>query len=172
MILTKSKILEEIKNGRVIVEPFSEEQVTAASVDLRLGNMFKALIKANHPIVVDDELTDATQYAGPIELKDNETITIRPNGMVLGITKEKITLPPDIAGRIEGRSRFARIGLGVHITSGFVHPGTDSVQVLEISNMSPNELVLKPGLKICQIVLERCEGEETYRGKFQGQTEA
>ena len=96
---------------------------------------------------------------------------MKPNETVRGVTKEKVTFPPDIAGRIEGRSRFARIGLGVHITSGFIHPGADNVQVLEISNMSPNELVLAPGLKICQIVLERCEGGETYSGKFQGQIE-
>ncbi len=171
MILTKRKILEEIKNGRVKIEPFSKEQVGTASIDLHLGNMFKVLVKAGHPIVVDNELTDAEQYAKPVQLKDGETITVKPNETVLGITKEKVTFPPDIAGRIEGRSRFARIGLGVHITSGFIHPGADNVQVLEISNMSPNELVLAPGLKICQIVLERCEGAETYAGKFQGQIE-
>ena len=170
MILTRSKILEAIKNGSIKIEPFSEDQVGPASIDLHLGNIFRPLILAGHPIVVDDEVTDAEQYSKPLHLKDNETIILKPSETVLGITKEKVTFPPDIAGRIEGRSRFARIGLAIHITSGFIHPGVSNFQVLEISNMSPNELVLMPGLKICQIVLERCEGEESYKGKFQGQT--
>jgi dCTP deaminase len=54
--------------------------------------------------------------------------------MVLGLTKEKITLADNISDRFEGRSRFARFGLAVHVTAGFMHPGISNHLVLEIVN--------------------------------------
>ncbi len=171
MILTRHAILKEIQKGSIRLEPFSEKQVGAASIDLHLGNIFRPLVNARHAIVLDDDAVDGEQYGDRVRLKDGETITLKPGALVLGITKEKITISPNLAGHIEGRSQVARVGLGVHVTSGFIHPGTSSIQVLEISNTSPNELILTPGLKICQIVLERCEGEDVYSGKWEGQVE-
>ena len=75
-----------------------------------------------------------------------------------------------MSGRIEGRSRFARIGLMTHVTAGLVQPGSNNKQVLEISNMSPMPIALHPGTKICQIILEKIEGKANYTGKFQNQT--
>ena len=74
-----------------------------------------------------------------------------------------------MCGRLEGRSRYARIGLSVHITAGFVHPGVSNKQVLEIVNSGPYDLVLKPGLKICQLIIERAEGKAVYSGIYSEQ---
>lgn len=169
MILTHNKILEAVRDDSVRIEPFNKARVGAASIDFHLGNDFRRIVSAGHPVVIDDEKIDQDQYSEPMHIVDRETIVIHSGETILGVTKEKLTLPGNIAGRIEGRSRFARMGLSVHVTSGFIHPGTANVQVLEISNLSPNELVLRPGIAICQIVLERCEGEAIYSGKFQGQ---
>jgi len=70
---------------------------------------------------------------------------------------------------LEGRSRFARLGLMIHVTAGFVAPGIDNRQVLEISNLSGRELRIHPGTRLCQIVLQRTEGEAVYRGRFANQ---
>lgn len=69
----------------------------------------------------------------------------------------------------EGRSRFARLGLFVHITAGFMNPGIDNRQVLEIYNASNHPLELVPGTKICQFIFLRMHGEASYEGKFQSQ---
>ncbi len=93
-----------------------------------------------------------------------------PGELVHGITRERIRLPDDVMGWIEGRSRYARIGLMVHVTAGLIQPGSDNRQVLETSNMSPMPLALYPGTKICQIILEKVEGRAKYQGRFRDQT--
>ena len=93
-----------------------------------------------------------------------------PGELVHGITKEKVALSEDLVGWIEGRSRFARVGLMIHVTAGLVQPGCDNKQVLEISNMSPMPIALNPGTRICQIILEKIEGRARYKGRFKDQT--
>ena len=67
---------------------------------------------------------------------------------------------------LEGRSRFARLGLMIHVTSGFVQPGVASRQVLEMSNVSGRTLLIHAGVRLLQIVPQRCEGSAVYQGRF------
>lgn len=168
MILAKSSILQAIEKGEIKIEPFSKENVGPASIDLHLGNTFRTFKKQLEafPVTNDARFEEMTEV---IALKEGESLTLKPGEAILGITVEKITLAPTMSGWIEGRSRFARIGLGVHITSGFMQPGISNHQVLEISNLSPTPLALRPGVKVCQVVFQRCEGEGHYNGTFQGQ---
>jgi dCTP deaminase len=89
---------------------------------------------------------------------------------VHGVTNETIHLPRNLCGWLEGRSRIARLGLTIHATSGFVQPGVSNRQVLELSNVSSIPLALHAGVRICQIVLERTEGEAEYTGRFANQS--
>ena len=88
---------------------------------------------------------------------------------VLGITRERLRLPPNICGWLDGRSRFARVGLMIHVTAGFLSPGIDNRQVLEISSLADRPLRLHAGVSICQVVLQRAEGAAVYRGRFADQ---
>ena len=92
-----------------------------------------------------------------------------PGESALARTVERITLPDDICGRLEGRSRFARLGLLVHITASFMHPGISNHQVLEMYNASPFPLAVHPGTRICQFVFEKTIGCRHYRGRFADQ---
>jgi dCTP deaminase len=94
---------------------------------------------------------------------------LEPGCTIHGITLERITLPRDLCGFLEGRSRFARLGLMIHVTSAFVQPGVSNRQVLEMSNVSNRSLRIHPGVRLCQIVLLRTEGEATYQGRFSTQ---
>jgi dCTP deaminase len=91
---------------------------------------------------------------------------LRPGETIHAITRERIRLPPDIGGWLEGRSRFARLGLMIHVTSGFIAPGVNSRQVLEMSNVAGRALAIHAGVSVCQVVLQRCEGEAVYAGRF------
>ena len=169
MILTKEKILQEIKLGNIEIDPFDEQLIGPASVDLHLGGEFRRFKHYNNVYPVTDEANfeDITELAhvptgGFLLLKSGETI--------LGITEERIKLSPGLCGWIEGRSRFARIGLGVHITSGFAQPGVNNRTVLEMTNLSPNPLALYPGTKICQFLFQRTDGSAQYAGRFQHQS--
>ncbi len=166
MILTHDRILAEIAAGRLAIEPYDESMVGPASVDLHLGDEVRVLDREHREIDVRDDtdyrcFSQVTRLDQPLALASGET--------VLGITRERLRLPPDICGWLEGRSRFARLGLTVHVTAGFVSPGVDNRQVLEISNLSGRTLRVHPGTRICQIVLQRTEGSAVYRGRFADQ---
>lgn len=161
MILTKKEILNEIKSGKLKISPFNPKNIGPASIDLTLDNKFR--IFKQREVINVSEKTDYRKYA---ELVQSNELVLRPGQFALGLTKERIRLPEDICGWLSGRSRFARLGLLVHITASFVQPGVDNHQVLEMRNVSPNTLVVKAGTAVCQIILERCEGKARYKGKF------
>ena len=95
-----------------------------------------------------------------------------PGETILGITKERLKLGPGLCGWLEGRSRFARLGLMVHISAPFMGPGIDSQQVLEMSNFGPAPLAVHPGTAICQFIFQTLDGEEHYEGRFAGQNQS
>lgn len=166
MILAKSEILKYIKSGKIEIEPFSKKFVGPGSVDLHLGNEFRVFKKRKKPYNVTEKC-DFKDVTKKVKIKDS--IVVKPGELIHGITKERIKLPEDICGRLEGRSRFARLGLLVHITAGFIHPGINNRQVLEITNMAPFPLRLYPGTKVCQIIFEKTIGKGKYTGRFKAQ---
>jgi dCTP deaminase len=162
-VLTREEILKEVRQGTIEIDPFEEDQVGPGSIDLRLGHEFRVFKKLRNACVVEDRVT-LEDLTDRIEVGDS--FTLMPGETVLGITHERIRLPPNICGWLEGRSRFARMGLVIHMTASFVQPGINNRQVLEIGNLAPFPLVLKPGVRICQIIFERTEGEAHYQGRF------
>ena len=167
-VLSRDEILKRIEEGRIRITPFVRDQVGPTSLDLTLGNKFRVFKKVRTILHVKEEL-NYEEVTEIITVKDGDYLLLMPGELVHGITKEKISLSNDLAGWIEGRSRFARIGLMIHVTAGLVQPGCDNKQVLEISNMSPMPIALYPGTRICQIILERIEGTAKYEGKFKDQ---
>lgn len=166
MILTHDVILREIAAGRIGIDPFTPDQVGPASIDLHLGNEIRVM-KGGPPVI---ELVEEADYRTVTEVRPLEDrYVLEPGQTIHGITRERIRLPPDIGGWLEGRSRFARLGLMIHVTSGFVAPGVDNRQVLEMSNVAGRPLAIHAGIRLCQIVLQRAEGEATYRGRFADQ---
>jgi dCTP deaminase len=166
MILTRDVILREIAAGRLGIEPFRPEQVGPASIDLHLGDEIRVMAGGPDVIAVTEDadfrtLTRLQRLEDPYLLRPGETIH--------AITRERLRLPPDVAGWLEGRSRFARLGLMIHVTSGFVAPGVRSRQVLEMANVAGRPLAIHAGVPVCQIVLQRCEGEAVYTGRFRDQ---
>lgn len=168
-ILTREEILREIAAGRIRIEPFDPETVGPASVDLHLGDEFRVFRKAHEVVRVTEE-TDYETVTEKITVAN--TLMLMPGETVLGITREKITLPPDLCGWLEGRSRFARLGLLVHVSASFMQPGIANKQCLELSNFSPMPLAVSPGLPICQFVFQRTVGEAVYAGRFRDQRES
>jgi dCTP deaminase len=167
-ILTRDEILKEIDAGRIKIEPCSDNQIGPGSVDLHLGEKFRVF----HPT------RDVVEVNGSVDYKQLTDLVHKPDGIILmpgetilGMTVEKLTLPENICGWLEGRSRFARIGLLVHISAGFMQPGISNHQLLEMSNFSPNPLRITPGTKVCQFIFQRTEGTARYDGRFQDQTD-
>ncbi len=167
-VLTRDAILAEIDAGRIRIEPFEPDQVGPASIDLTLGDEIRVIEPGDDPIRLeaDVDYRDFTRLQ-PLD----RPFVLVPGVTIHGITRERITLAPDLCGFLEGRSRFARLGLMIHVTSAFVQPGVSNRQVLEMSNVSGHPLEIHAGVRICQIVLLRAEGRAVYEGRFSSQDE-
>jgi len=169
-VLARDEILKLIKSGKLKIKPFDPKMVGPASIDLHLGNTFRVFKKMHEIFHVKDNVSHE-EITETVHVKDGDYFLIMPGELIHGITKETIYLPDNICGRIEGRSRFARVGLLTHLSSGFIHPGTTNKTVLEIANISPISLAIYPGTRVCQVVLEEVKGREKYRGRFHLQSQ-
>ena len=158
MILGKEEILNEIKRGNLKIEPFSSNNIKGSSIDLTLDDKFR--------IFYGD--VDGEDYRKYSRLITKNKIVLEPGDFILGITKEKITLK-NLCGWLQGRSTYARIGLGIHVTANFIHPGVSNKQVLEIKNLNNYKIRIKAGMKICQLILDRVEGKYVLESKFKKQ---
>ncbi len=170
MILAHSEIIKALKAKKISVTPLDYDNIGPCSIDLCLGNQFKVMKKKGQFINVTNGFVcvEDVFYEKKI-VREGGFIELKPFELVLGTTLERIKLSKGFAGSLEGRSRFARIGLMVHISSSFVQPGVNNVQVLEIINFSQNVIRLYPGVKICQIIFSKVQGEGVYSGVFKNQ---
>jgi len=163
-ILTKNEILKLLKSKKMEIKPFKKDQVGPGSIDLTLSSEFR-IFKKKSKINVTEFLT-YKDYTEPVKKSE---IKLKPGEFINGITVENIKLPSDICGILTGRSKFARIGVLVHATASFIQPGINNRQVLEIKNISKNILILKPGIRICQLVLMETKGNAKYNGRYRNQ---
>ncbi len=165
-VLTRDVLLREMNAGRLRIEPCSPDQVGPASIDLTLGDEIRIIVPGVRPIAIREE-TDYRDHTRVESLR--EPFVLAPGDTIHGITRERVSLAADLCGFLEGRSQFARLGLMIHVTSAFVQPGVSNRQVLEMSNVSGHPLEIHAGVRICQLVVMRAEGEARYRGRFADQ---
>jgi dCTP deaminase len=164
MILAKPEILRQIHGGRIRIDPYDEEAVGPASIDLTLDDKLRIFNTDQHITRAD------VDYKTLAKLTDiTNGYLLAPGELVLGITKEKITLPGNVCGWLNSRSRFARIGLMSHIAAPFLAPGISNRQILEIFNAGRNKIKLMPGMRICHLVLQECTGTAAYDGAWKDQ---
>ena len=152
MVLSNLDILSFMQKGKIKISPFERSQLGPASVDLTLSDDWYFFKKKYIGFNID--LAKLDFKTAHKKLKSN-SITLAPGQMCLGKTAEKITLSSDIIGRLEGRSRYARMGLAIHVTSAIVQPGSNNHQVLEIVNLSPSPLTIHKGMRVSQIIFEK-----------------
>jgi dCTP deaminase len=164
MILAKPEILAQIRNGRIRIEPYDESAVGPASIDLTLDNKLRVFDTDQHIAQADIDYRTLTSL-----VDINDGYLLDAGELVLGITRERITLPEDLCGWLNSRSRFARIGLMSHIAAPFLAPGISNKQILEIYNAGRNKIWLRAGMKICHVVLQECKGTAKYAGAWKDQ---
>jgi dCTP deaminase len=174
VLLSDRDIRSEIHSGRVAVEPFDEAMIQPSSVDVRLDKFFRVF--ENHKYSVIDPSIEQAELTREVIAEDDEAFILHPGEFVLASTYEIITLPDDIAGRLEGKSSLGRLGLLTHSTAGFIDPGFSGHITLELSNVANLPVKLYPGMKIGQLCLiklsspaEHPYGSAIYASRYQGQ---
>ncbi len=148
MILPDHEIKKLIEEGRIGIEPLQENQIKSACVDLSLGPEIR-IFRHTHEPCIDSKVP--SDYIESTVMEKGKFI-LHPGEFILGITKEKVSLPDDIVGYVDGKSSLGRIGITAHITSGWVDPGFGGRLVLEITNLGRMPVVLYAGMKICKIL--------------------
>jgi dCTP deaminase len=174
MLLSDRDIRAEIEAGRVILDPYDDAMVQPSSVDVRLDRFFRVFENHRYPhIDPAEEQPDLTRM---VEASGDEPFILHPGEFVLGSSYEIVSLPDDVASRLEGKSSLGRLGLLTHSTAGFVDPGFSGHVTLELSNVATLPIKLWPGMKIGQLCFFRLSspaehpyGSDRYGSRYQGQ---
>lgn len=174
MVLSDKTLREEIEAGRIVIDPFEDRLIQPSSIDLRVDHSYRVFNNSRYPFIdVKQPMEDLTELVKP---DDEEPFILHPGEFVLGSTYEVVTLPDDIAARVEGKSSLGRLGLLTHATAGFVDPGFSGHVTLELANVATLPIKLYPGMKIGQFCFFRLSspsehpyGSEKYGSRYQGQ---
>jgi dCTP deaminase len=174
VLLSDRDIKAEIDGGRVRLEPYDEVMVQPSSIDVRLDKFFRLFDNHKYPFI--DPAEDQPDLTRLIEVERDEPLILHPGEFVLGSSFEVVTLPDDLAARLEGKSSLGRLGLVTHSTAGFVDPGFSGHVTLELSNVATLPIKLWPGMKVGQLCFFRLSspaehpyGSAKYGSRYQGQ---
>ena len=148
MVLSDIDIIERIGDGSLVIDPYEEDNVEPASIDIRLGNSFKEPIKTGR--IVDSQ-SDGGQ---PYREFQADSIVLEPGDSYLATTLETIEIPDDLCADAVGRSSLGRLFVSIHETAGFCDPGFVGEVTLEMTNENPNPVRLHSGDRVCQLVFK------------------
>jgi dCTP deaminase len=180
VILSDRSLREQLDAGRIVIDPLDDSLIQPSSIDVRISNLFRVF--RNHSAGVIDVKRDMTGLTELIEMPCNEhgigdePFMLHPGEFVLGSTLERMTVPNDLVGRVEGKSSLGRLGLLIHSTAGFIDAGFDGHITLELANVASLPITLYPGMKIGQISFMEMTspadlpyGQGAKGSKYQGQ---
>jgi len=174
MLLSDRDIRGEIDAGRVVLEPYDGAMVQPSSVDVRLDRYFRVFENHRYPHI--DPASEQPDLTRLVETTGEDPFVLHPGEFVLASTFEVVTLPDDVAARLEGKSSLGRLGLLTHSTAGFIDPGFSGHVTLELSNVATLPIMLWPGMKIGQLCFFRLSspsehpyGSARYGSRYQGQ---
>ncbi|MFC7879004.1 dCTP deaminase [Isoptericola sp. NPDC057391] len=174
MLLSDRDIRAELDAGRVVLDPYDPSMLQPSSIDVRLDRYFRLFDNHKYPFI--DPSQEQPELTRLVEVAPDEPFVLHPGEFVLGSTFESVTLPDDVAARLEGKSSLGRLGLLTHSTAGFIDPGFSGHVTLELSNVATLPITLWPGMKIGQMCFFRLSspaehpyGSDAYGSRYQGQ---
>ena len=174
VLLSDRDIRAELDSGRVVLDPYAPEMIQPSSIDVRLDRYFRLFDNHKYPVI--DPAEDQPELTRLVEVEGDDPFILHPGEFVLGATFEAVTLPDDVAARLEGKSSLGRLGLLTHSTAGFIDPGFTGHVTLELSNVATLPIKLWPGMKIGQLCFFRLSsaaehpyGSSVYGSRYQGQ---
>ena len=174
MLLSDRDIKAELDTERVRIDPYDPGMIQPSSIDVRLDKFFRLFDNHKYPVI--DPAKDQPELTRLVEVDPEDGFVLHPGEFVLGSTLETVSLPDDLAARVEGKSSLGRLGLLTHATAGFVDPGFSGHVTLELSNVATLPIILWPGMKIGQLCFFRLStpaenpyGSAKYGSHYQGQ---
>ena len=173
-VLSDGTIRELVREGIIGIDPFDPMMVQPSSIDIRSGDRFRVFHNSRFRCIdVKEDLEGLTEE---VVKKGGEPFILHPGEFVLGTTFEKLSIPPHIVARLEGKSSLGRLGLVIHSTAGFIDPGFEGPITLELSNAATLPITIYPKMPIGQIAFQFMDkavvepyGSATRKSKYQRQ---
>ncbi len=188
-ILSQQAIKRRIDSAELcITPPPTEKDYDSDAVDVHLGDVIYEWKRQPSGSVVTvsswkkeeaekfsyRKFSDAFLQEVPFD--NAGIVTLRPHTFYLADVREHTKLPPDIAMHVQGKSSLARLGLLVHLTAPHAHAGWNGRLTLEMYNLGPFNIELRPDMAIGQLTFWKVEeagsAAEVVHGQFSGQTNA
>ena len=173
MVRSDRTISRLLAQGRIEIDPCDESLLQPSSVDVRVDRYFRVFRNNLYPYI--DVKVEQEALTELVEV-DEEPFVLHPGEFVLGSTLERVKLPDDLVGRLDGKSSLGRLGLLIHSTAGFIDPGWDGHVTLELSNVANLPITIYPGMKIGQMSFVQLTepaaspyGAAQLGSKYQGQ---
>lgn len=174
MLLSDRDILRQIDDERISLNPWDPDMLQPSSIDVRLDRFFRVFENHKYPHI--DPAEDQPELTREVVPEGDDPFILHPGEFALGSTYEVVSLPDDIAARVEGKSSLGRLGLLTHATAGFIDPGFTGHVTLELANVATLPIKLWPGMKIGQLCFftltspaEHPYGSDKYGSRYQGQ---
>jgi len=171
VILTDREIQISIARGSIIIDPPpSQIAYSSTSVDLTLDSHINRFKKDKAFLQKE---VNPTHPEYKIDIGDNG-FSLEPIELILAWTVKYVDLPitSRVAARVEGKSSLSRLGIGIHMSTPTIHAGFKGQIQLEIVSHGNFPVLLKAGMRICQLIFEMTAGtpDTAYSGQFQGES--
>jgi dCTP deaminase len=155
VILTAQQIEAAHLAREIVIDPFDQKQVQAATYDLRVG---------------PQGATTSTKKL--VNIEEQGYLPIEPGDFAVVAVLEELTLGPQYAGRIGLRSKYARKGL-VATTGPQIDPGYHGRLMVGLTNLTPNPISLPYKDDFISVEFHRLEQPTTkpYAGPYQDRLE-
>ena len=156
MVLSDRDIRKHLESGKIRVTPALDltTQLGSCSVDFRLGTKFRVFEHSRFAYIDLRKGVNLDEIMREVEIGPDESFTLHPGQLVLGMTVESLELAPDLLARLEGRSSLGRLGIIVHGTASVFDPGWVGNPTLELGNVGILPVSLYAGMRICSFTFE------------------
>ena len=167
MLLSDGELQLAIARGELAITPAipdDSEQIKAASIDLRLGEAIWTQKEPDDSESGDGTISDISgagfahymeNYTERTNIANTGGFLLKPGDFIITETLERVRLSRLLSARVEGRSRLARMGIGVHITAPKIDPGFNNHITFELFHMGRRPIFLQYGTAICTLLVER-----------------
>jgi len=149
-VLSDTEILQEIKAGSIVIEPFRRSCLGSNSYDVHLGEWL-GIYESDY---LDCKLDDKIKY---IQMNELSGFQLQPGQLYLGVTEEFTDTGVQLLPNIDGKSSIGRKGIFVHVTAGRGDAAFQGHWTLEIVCVKP--VVIYPGMPIAQLTYETIRGK-------------
>lgn len=177
-VYSNTEIRSAVDDGTIVCVPFSNDNVSEASLDFTLGHyFFKQEFQEDANVYNPFDKEDVARYfKGPLEAmphkewcdkngyklfsnipEDHPIIVLRPGERILAHTHEFVGIRAHGgACEVKSRSSWGRNGVAVCFDAGWVDPGYINRITLEIYNLNMHESVVLPvGERIGQLIFHK-----------------